>query len=347
MSGRIAVIGAGAVGSYIGAFIGREGHDITLIDMWGPHVDRINEHGMRVSGPQGDHVVPLRAVHLADAHQIKEPFDVIFLSVKSYDTEWATHFAKRFLATDGVLVSAQNCMNDQLIASIVGYHREIPCVVSGFAVALWEPGFVTRRHEAAGDHKVFRVGELHGRVTPRVEELARLLACVDGAYATSNIWGERWAKLTLNAASNPTQAMASGGSTDLGQDPRARQVYIQSAKETVRVGQALNYDVGPVNGIAADVWARADDGDAFEEVDAKLQPRPNRQNWMSSMSQDVRKGRKTEIEQMNGYIVEKGREAGIPTPVNAAIVKVVKDIEAGRLSADPSNVERVLSMAGL
>ena len=347
MSKRIAIVGVGAVGSYIGAFMSREGHDITLIDMWGAHVDRMREHGLTVSRPEGEFTVPVKAVHLTDAQQIRDPFDIIFLSVKSYDTEWATHFAKRFLAPNGVVVSAQNCMNDHLIASIVGYQWEVPCVVSGIAVALWEPAHVQRDEPTAPGHNVFRVGEPHGKITPRVEELAELLGCVDGACATSNIWGERWSKLTQNGSSNALIAMTGLGSQGVAQDPRGRLVGIQLAKESVQVGQALNYDVEPMRGVAADVWARADEGDVFEELDARLQPKEGRADRKNSMAQDVTKGRKTEIEHMNGYIVERGREAGIPTPVQAAIVQVVKDIEAGRLAPDPANIERVLGMAGL
>ncbi len=348
MGKRIAQVGVGAVGSYVGGLISRAGHDITLIDMWGAHVDQMKEHGLHISGPQGDFTVPVKAVHLTDAQQIRDPFDIILLSVKSYDTEWVAHFAKRFLAPDGVVVSIQNCMNDHLIASIVGYNREVACVASSISVALWEPGHVVRRRDPTGpEYKVFRIGELNGQITPRLEELAELIGCVDGTYTTTNIWGERWAKLAVNAAANPVIAMTNLGSQGVASDPLARRVHIHLAKETIQVGLALKFGVEPVNGVAADVWARADEGDVFEDLDARLQPRADREDWKNSMIQDVLKGRKTEIEYMNGYIVEKGREAGIPTPVNAAAVELVKDIEAGRLSPDPSNAARVLQMVGL
>ena len=345
---RIAIFGAGAVGSYIGAFIDRAGHDVTLVDPWAAHVDRIQKEGLQVSGPQGEFVQRVRAVHWADAQAFNAPFDVIFLAVKSYDTEWAAHFAKRFLSEDGVMLSSQNCMNDLLVASIVGHEREAPCVISGFAVALWEPGKVVRRREPEGaGHSVFRVGELHGKITPRVEELVELLGSVDGAYATSNIWGERWSKLALNAASNPVVAITGLGAQGLAADPRARLVYIQLAKECVQVGQALDYQIEQVNGIEAEVWSRADQGDAFEELDARLQGRGDPEDWRSSMAQDVLKGRKSEIEQMNGYIVEKGRERNVATPVNEAVVRVMKEIERGETTPDTSQTERVLSAAGL
>ena len=348
MGKRIAIMGVGAVGGYIGAFLSREGHDVTLIDMWGAHVDAMKEKGLSVTGRQRNFTVPVKAMHLAETQQIREPFDFAFLSVKSYDTEWAAHFIKRFVSPTGVVISAQNCMNDSLVASIVGYHRALGCVLSGIAVALWEPGLINRADQPARDrgHDVFRVGELHGRITKRVEELVEMLSCIDAARATSNIWGERWSKLTANSSSNP-MAMAELEYQAVVQNPRARLIQIQISKESVLVGKAHNYEIEPVGGVPADMWARADEGDVYEELDARLLQAYSARDWKSSMAQDVIKGRRTEIEHMNGYIVEKGRDVGIPTPVNAAIVEVVDEIDAGRIKPDSSNVERVLTMAGL
>ena len=341
-------MGAGAVGSYIGAFLSRDGHDVTLIDMWGSHVDAMNENGLRVSGTQGDFTVPVKAVHMTASQEIKEPFDTAFLTVKSYDTEWATHFIKRFLSPTAVVVSAQNCMNDHLIASIVGHQREVGCVMSAITVALWEPGHVNRGGQPGRErgHDVFRVGELHGRITTRVEALAELLSTIDGARATPNIWGERWSKLTSNASSNPVTAMTGLGSSAAAAYPSARWIQTHIAKESVRVGQALGYEIEPVSGIPAEKWASADQGDVFEELEALFQARAGGKEWKSSMAQDVTKGRRTEIEWMNGLIVERGREAGIPTPVNSATVEVIERIDAGTLPPDPSNLDLVVSAAG-
>ena len=349
MSKRIAIFGVGAAGSYLGAFLTREGHDITLIDMWGEHVDAMNANGLRASGSQGDFTVPVNAVHLADAWQLQHNFDIIFLAMKSYDTEWSSYFVKRLLSTNGFVVNSQNCMNDRLTASIVGYERQVGCIMSGITVALWEPAHVTRGGVPGRDrgHDVFRVGELHGRITPRVEEVAEMLNCIDGSRATSNIWGERWSKLTTNSIGNPVGAMTGQGSQGFAANPRARLLQVQIAKESTQVGLALNYEIEKISGVEAKTWANADQGDVYEELDALLQPKPGAADWKSSMAQDVAKGRRTEAEFMNGYIVARGREAGIHTPVNAAVVDVMRGVDNGEITPDPSNVERVLSLAGL
>ena len=116
MNKTIVIMGVGAAGSYIGAFLTREGYDVTLIDMWGEHVEAMRANGLRASGSQGDFTIPVKAYHLTDAMQLNQQFDIGFLAVKSYDTEWSAHFLKRFVKQGGVVVDSQNCMNDRLVA---------------------------------------------------------------------------------------------------------------------------------------------------------------------------------------------------------------------------------------
>jgi 2-dehydropantoate 2-reductase len=193
---------------------------------------------------------------------------------------------------------------------------------------------------------VFRVGELHGIITPRVKEIADMLSCIDNAVPTSNIWGERWSKLVTNSIGNPVTAMTGLGSQGIAENPRARLIQIQIAKEITSVGLALSVPITPISGVEAEMWARADQGDVYEELDARLLPRPGASDWRSSMAQDVTKGRRTEVEFMNGYVVGRGREIGVATPMNAAIVEVVKGIDQGTVKPDPANIERVLELAG-
>ena len=346
---KIAIMGVGAVGSYLGAFLTKAGEDVTLIDQWPEHVDTMKTKGLTASGSQGEFTVPVKALHLTEAQGIREPFDIVFVAVKSYDTEWATHFIKRYLKPTGYIASSQNCMNDELIASIVGYQREVPCVLSDIGVALWEPGHVTRGATPGGPegHVVFRVGESSGRITPRVEHLAGMLSCIDGAKVTSNIWGERWSKLTQNATVNALGGISGLGTLAMNQTSWGRTMRIHLARETVRVGQALNYNIEKIGKFDAEFWARSDEGDVYEEIDASLSEAGHRYDWPPSTLQDVKKGRRSEIDHLNGYIVERGKEVGVPTPVNAAITAAMHAIDAGTLKPDPSNIEKVLHDAGI
>jgi len=287
-------------------------------------------------------------MHLTDAQGINEPFDYAFVAMKSYDTEWATHFIRRYVKPTGFFISLQNCWNDPLIGSIVGPERELGCVASHIEVALWEPGHVIRGGEVGRDHGhvVFRLGEQSGMITRRAENVAKKLDGIDAAYATDNLWGERWSKLCQNGMGNAISAMSALGSQDMAKDPRCRLIRIQLAKEGAQVGLAMGLNVVDINGKPAQMWADADKGDVFEELDDFMSRRGGRVNWLASMAQDVKKGRHSEVDFMNGLICEKGREVGILTPFNDAIVEAMHSIDNGSIKPNPGTVDQIMRAAG-
>ena len=345
MADRIVIMGPGAVGSYVGAFLVQAGEDdITFIDMWPEHVEKMRAEGLRASGSQGDFTVPVNAMHLTDAQNITEPFDYAFITVKSYDTEWATHFIKRYVKDDGAFVSIQNCWNDPTIASIVGPERQLGCIASHIEVALWEPAHVNRGGAPGRDHghTVFRVGEYNGAITPRSEAIAAKLDHIDAAYATDNLPGERWAKLCQNGMGNAISAMSQLGSQEMAGMSDVRRIRIHLAKEGAQVGLAQGLSVVAINGIPAETWADADRGDVFEELDGRLSHAGGRVNWLASMAQDVHKGRKSEVDFMNGLICEKGLETGVPTPYHDAIVEAMRLVDSKDVAPSPENVNRIV-----
>jgi len=250
MSSRILFIGGGAIGSYLGAFLSRSGHDVTIVDMWPEHVEAIRERGISVSGPHEPFEARPTALHVHEAQRLAANFDIAFVAMKAYDTAWATHMALPRLAADGYLVSSQNCWNDPVVAAIAGRERSVGLVMSKIAVALWEPGRVERGAEkgSGSGHDVFRVGEHDGAITPRVEALAKMLTVVDGARATDNLWGERWSKLCANCMGNPVQAMTGLGSLEIAAQPRGREITIRLGAESARVGLAAEYSIPKFGG---------------------------------------------------------------------------------------------------
>jgi 2-dehydropantoate 2-reductase len=268
--------------------------------------------------------------------------------VKSYDTEWATHFIKRYVKDDGFFVSLQNCWNDVPIGEIVGSARAIGCIASHIEVALWEPGHVTRGGAVGRDsgHHVFRVGEHNERLSPRSGKVAAMLDCIDGSYATDNLWGQRWAKLCQNGMGNALSAASGLGSQDMAEDPRCRSIRIHLCKEGSQVGLAMGLKVVDIQGIAAETWAEADKGDVFEELDGFMASHGGRVNWLASMAQDVYKGRRSEIDYMNGLIAQKGREFTVPTPFNDAVIEAMRAVDSGALPQEPEHVDRVLRASG-
>lgn len=347
---RLLFLGAGAIGSYLGAFLARAGHDVTLIDTWPEQVEAIRARGIAASGPHEPFLARPTALHLHEAQRLGPEFDIAFIAMKAYDTAWATRLALRHLTPDGYLVSAQNCWNDPLVASIAGAHRAVGLVMSKIAVALWEPGSVERGAErgSASGHDVFRAGEHDGRITPRVTELARMLSVIDGARATDNLWGERWAKLCQNSMGNPVQAMTGLGTIEIASSEIGRQITIHLAAESARAGLKLGYRIPTFGGATAEKWSEAGRRDVYEELYTMLAPQGGGgRDWRASMAQDVIKGRRSEIDFMNGHVVAMGREVGVATPVSAAVVSVVKELDAGTRRPSPDHLKLALDRAGL
>src|SRR5688500_15171592 len=131
---RIGILGAGAIGSIVGGLLTKAGHDVTLIDQWPDHVEAMKRVGLRLSGSCGEHVIAVKALHLHEAQSVDEPFSAVFLAMKSYDTEWATHVALGLLGrgrggSQGIVVDFQNGINDERVAAIAGASHTLGCVI--------------------------------------------------------------------------------------------------------------------------------------------------------------------------------------------------------------------------
>lgn len=348
MSKRIVVVGAGAIGGYAGGHMTRAGHDVTLIDAWPEHVEYMRSHGLQLSGMTDveRYSIPVNALHITDVQRLcrERPVDIAFICVKSYDTEWATHLIRPYLAPNGFVVSLQNCINEERIANIVGWGRTLGCIASLVAAELYAPGHVKRTVPMGGDrHTVFRVGEVHGRVTPRAEEIAQLLRAADSAKVTTNLWGERWSKLVINSMRNGLSAATglSGNQRDGAEGPRGLSIRLGS--EAVRVGQALGYQLEKMLGMDPEMLARAGEGnkDALAEiVDILIENAKRRSDEQRpSMAQDMAKGRRTETDFINGYVAAKGLEIGMPATTHAKMNEIVKRVERGELKAGAGVIE--------
>jgi 2-dehydropantoate 2-reductase len=348
MGARIAIVGTGAVGGYAGAHMAQAGEDVTLVDFWPENVEAIRTKGLRISHLRDvpEFTTPARALHVTELqHLAKEkPIDIAFVCTKSYDTGWATMLIKQYLAPGGFVVSLQNCINEGTIAGIVGWGKTLGSIASSITVELCEPGHVRRaggKHGAG--HTVFRVGEVHGRASERAREVCRLLALSDSAKVTDNLWGERWTKLVVNAMANGMSASTGLISRDIMLDDGLRHFTARLGSEAIRVGQAHGYQLEDVHHIDPEIIARAGEGDpkAKAEFDAHRlaeAKKPGGGAHRPSMGQDMVKGRRTEIEFLNGFIVEKAKEVDLPARANAALTDVVKRVEKGELKPDKRHI---------
>ena len=347
MGKRIAVVGVGAVGGYTGAHIAQAGEDVTFIDFWPEHVEKMKRDGLTITHHQGPEpfTVKVRALHLTEVQQLAKeaPIDIAFVCTKSYDTEWAALLIRQYLAPGGYIVSLQNCMNEATIAGIVGWGKVLGCIASNISVGLVEPGHVHRGGIPGRDrgHTVYRTGEVHGKITPRAEEVLRLVSYADSAKATDNLWGERWSKLVTNSMANGVSACTGLPGAQMAQSEAIRRFQARVGSEAIRIGEALGYKLEEINHLPPEVIARAGEGDAeaLARYDDRVltQPRGSAEQ-RPSMGQDMMKGRRTEIEFLNGFVVREGERVGLQARANERLVDIVKQVERGELQPDPRHI---------
>jgi 2-dehydropantoate 2-reductase len=347
MGRKIAIMGAGAVGGYAGAHMVQAGEDVTFIDPWPQHVEHMKKHGLRVTHAMNvpEFTVPVRALHVTDAQQLskEKPVDIAFVCMKSYDTAWATMLIKQYLAPDGYVVSLQNCMNEETIAGIVGWGKTLGCIASSITVNLPEPGHIHRGAGKGGAaHTVFRAGEVHGRITPRAEEIGRLVGYADSAKVTGNLWGERWSKLVANVMGNGLSACTGLTGGQMLESEPIRRFSARLGSEAIRVGQALGYQLEEILHLPPETIARAGEGDEAATRACDEQRFKDGKKTSSaqrpSMGQDMEKGRRTEIDFLNGFVAREGEKLGLSCSANAALTDIVQRVERGELKPDPRHI---------
>ena len=345
---RIAVLGAGAVGGYIGGHLARAGYRVVLVDAWAEHVEHIKAHGIRLSDPLGSIVVPAAAMHLHQVQSfVRDPVDIALICTKSYDTAWTAKMIAPYLRANGFVVSVQNSLNEEEIAEVVGADRTLGCIASTISVSATGPGVIERARTPGGAaYTVFRVGEMHGRVTPRALAVAEILSAVDSSKVTANLWGERWAKLVTNSMHHGILGSAGISDHQLMQNPQTRRLAIRCAGEAIRVAQALGHDLEPILRMPPELWCAAADGEAaaLTELEAgwiKWMERSKEPHY-GSVGHDLAKGRRTEIDYTCGYVAMKGDAVGQPAPTHAALAALVKRVERGELQRGMHNLDALL-----
>jgi 2-dehydropantoate 2-reductase len=338
-------VGAGAVGGFVGGLMAERDHDVTLIDAWPAHVERMRAEGLELTGTHGEHRLAVRALHVGEVQSLRRhPVDIAVITVKLYDTRWATALVAPYLAPGGFVVTAQNGLIEEQVAQVVGWPRVLGCVVSRVQVQLLAPGRIRRSNPPGGNaYTSFRVGEIHGRRTERAEAFAELLRGVDSAKVTTNLWGERWSKLVANTMTSPVSAVSGLDFKAMYENPSARRLVMRLAAEAIRVGRSLGFALEPVFGTDPADFLRADDGEAHALAALETAMRSwqitSLDGGVSGIAQDLAKGRRTELDYISGEIARRAAEAGIATPAHLAVIDTIEKIERGALAQGVQHLE--------
>jgi 2-dehydropantoate 2-reductase len=317
----ILIWGAGAIGGTLAAYWARAGIAVLLVDVVAEHVKACRTGGLEISGPVEEFKVPIPAV---EPHEVTGTYRRIVLAVKAPATEAALAQLTPHLASDGFVLSAQNGLNEIVIAEKVGAERTMGCFVN-FGADWHGPGQILY-----GNRGAVVVGEIDGTIRSRTREMHELLKMLEpDAVLTDNIWGYLWGKLAYGAMLFAT-AMTNDSMSENFADPRRFAVFDKLGREVFAVAKARG--IKQIGFKEFDPLAFAGDERQSRAVIASLADYTSHTaKTHSGIWRDlaVRK-RKTEIDPQIGVISSIGRAAGVATPAIDKLVVLIHDIEDGR-----------------
>jgi 2-dehydropantoate 2-reductase len=299
---RVAVVGAGAVGGYFGAMLARAGAPVTLIGR-SRHVEVWKRNGLFLESANFQDVIPVQASTELDAAR---DADLVLFTVKAIDTKDTARELARHLRAGALVISLQNGVDNVPLMRAAGSLDPVAAVVY-VASAMPAPGSV--KHGGRGD---LLIGDLPGRVGARRDvELTRVSAWFETAgvpcRVSTDIEADLWAKLITNAALNAISAVVHATYDEAAASPDSREVIRLLVNECVAVARASGVALPAVDHVQL-VWEFA------ERIGAVY----------ASTSHDLERGKRTEIDALNGFVVRRGTELGVPTPVNQTLLALVK-----------------------
>jgi 2-dehydropantoate 2-reductase len=335
---KIAVVGAGAVGGSVAADLVRAGLDVTVIDQWPAHVEAMRADGLTVHLPTETQVTPVPALHVCQVAELREPFDIVFTGVKSYDTRWVAELMTPLMRTDSVFVGLQNGMTIDHVAEIVGTERTIGCVL-GIAANLRTPGVIVRQVSPADTW--FSVGTLSGESTDRLDHVAAVLAHAAQIVVTDDIRSAKWMKLIANIPEMLPSGLLGVPLVEAARMPGIRPVMDAMSREAYALAIDLGVTMLPSLGLTAE---QVPDSDQYSlDLLDRVLSHFSQPDTRVAVLQDWEKGRRAELDAFSGYIVAKRAELGGLAPVNEAILRLAERVERGDLTPAPDNAPMLMA----
>lgn len=335
---RAAIYGAGSMGTILGAYITKNGGKIDLVNHNFEHVRALKEKGAHIVGTV-DFVQPVKAI---TPFEMAGTYNIIILLTKQMENEQIVRFLLPYLTPDGVIVTLQNGIPELLIGQIVRMDHVLGCTVAWGATML-EPGVCELT--SSPDSLTFQLGSLTPFPNRHLHDVESLLSLMGPVVIEDNFIGTRWTKLLINAS-------FSGLSTALGCTfgetikPRDSRTVLQLLiKECIDVARKGGIRFEPVQG--KDVIQLLDYQNPVKKfISYMILPIAMRKHMRlkASMLQDIEKGKKCEVDAINGVVCNYGRELGVPTPLNDTVVDVIHRIERGELKPCRDNLQYFLPL---
>jgi 2-dehydropantoate 2-reductase len=330
---NIIVLGGGAIGGITGGLLIRKGENVVVLDADREHVAGMNK-GLQVTGFQ-EFTVPVKAMFPAEfsGDSYRGWADIVLVAVKGLHTEKALAAILPFVSTTAPIVSMQNGINEETIARLVGAERTIGCSIT-WGGTNKGPGQLIQTTEGG-----FIIGQWPTGKSKIVDETAVLLSKAFSTEVSDNIIGDRWTKLLITASLTGVGTTAGLTYGEVIRNETALKVALTVITETYDVGKAAGVEFADLMGVSPSIVLVRNKADFTNATKLMEFAFAKHGATKPSMWQDIEKGRKTEVDFVNGYVVRKGKEVGVRTPANELVTNVIKQIEVGKKSPDLENIK--------
>ena len=331
----VAIMGAGSLGTIIGAFISLNGGNVTLIDVNKEHVAALRTNGATITGTVELNNIPVACI---TPEAMSGKYDIVLYLVKQTHNETALRQLLPFLKEDSVVCTLQNGVPEEAVAKIIGKERTVGGAV-GWGATWVRPGVSMLTSDP--DKMTYDVGELNGTITDRVQAVANILNMAGKAEIVNNLPGVRWTKLLVNATFSGMSAVLGCTFGDILDNEKALTCAAHIANETINVANAIGVRLEPIQGHDLRILAF----ETADEMNAKfpiyhLVYGPHRL-LRASMLQDLEKGKKCEIDAINGVISTTGKTKNVSTPINDQVVEIIRGIESKAYKPEFSNLNLI------
>ena len=330
---KIAIYGAGSLGTVLGAYISKAGVPIDLITRNKEHVDAMNESGAHIIGTV-EMTVP---VHALTPDQLSEKYDLIILMTKQLDNKNILEGLKPYMTDDCIVCTMQNGLPELSVSEVVGEDRTMGCSVA-WGATLHGKGVSELTSEP--DSMTFGLGRMNGEKDDKLMEVKEILELMCPVEVEDNFMGVRWSKLLINSAFSGMSAVMGGTFGDAAERKDSRVCCQNIIKECIDVSRAAGIKIEPVQG--KDIVKLLDyNNPVKKKISNMLIPICIKKHRLlkASMLQDLEKGRKCEIDAINGVVCAYGRKYGVPTPYNDKVCEIVHGIEDGKYTYSFDNVK--------
>lgn len=323
---RTAVIGAGSIGTIVGALITKNGGDVVLVDSYELNVKVLNTKGATITGAINE-CIPVKAI---TPDQMSGIYDLVIMNTKQTTNEEVLTHMLPFLNEKSVVCTLQNGVPEESVANIVGGSRTIGGAV-GFGATWMEPGVskLTSTKKVI-DNFAFDIGEINGEITPRIKEVQKVLSMVGCTTVIDNLMGVRWAKVLMNATFSGMSTALGCTFGDVLNNEDGIKCVAHIADETIKVVKACGVSMAKMQGKDFTQLELSSSNDIPSKLSFYHDVWDQHSLLKASMLQDLEKQRKTEVDYINGFVCKKGREVGIATPYNDMVVAIIKTEEASK-----------------